>query len=89
MNDRLAPHSRAVLGGGLNTELINRVGPQVVDDRVAGGAGLIVPLPAPLAVTHGVVSERDEHEDKSANQITLKKLRHRDGRVSRSTNINC
>lgn len=56
MNDRLAPHSSAVLGVGLDAELIDCVGLQVVNDRVASRAGLVVPLPVPLTITHRVVS---------------------------------
>lgn len=57
VDDRLAPHSSAILGVGLHAELVDCVGPQVVNDRVAGRAGLVVPLPVPLTITHRVVSE--------------------------------
>lgn len=63
MNDRLAPHPRRVFGAGLDAELVHRVGLQVVDDRVAGRAGLVVPLPVPLAITHRVVSETETEAD--------------------------
>lgn len=57
MNDRLAPLSSAIFRAGLDTKLIDGVGLQVVNDCVTGWAGLVVPLPVPLTITHCVVSE--------------------------------
>lgn len=54
MEDRFAPDAAAVVHVGADAELVGRVGLQVVDDGVTGGAGLIVPLPVPLPVADGV-----------------------------------
>lgn len=54
VDDRFAPHAPAVVLVGPHAKLVGRVGLQVVDDRVAGGAGLIDPLPVPLSVADGV-----------------------------------
>lgn len=67
VNDRLAPHASAILRAGLDAELIDRVGLQIVNDRVASRAGLVVPLPAPLTVTHCVVSEPKTEQHKHIN----------------------
>lgn len=70
MNNWFAPHSVAIFRAGLDTKLIDCVGLQVVNDRVARWAGLVVPLPVPLTITHRVVSEpktkmeQNKHEDK-------------------------
>lgn len=63
MDNWLAPHSAAFLVVGSDTKLVGRVGLQVIDDHVAGGAGLLSPLPVPLTVTHCVVpgSTQIEH----------------------------
>lgn len=57
VNNRLAPHSSAVLGARLDTKLINSVGLQIVNDCLTSWAGLVVPLPVPFTITHCVVSE--------------------------------
>lgn len=57
MNDRLAPHSTVILSVGLDSKLVGCVGPEIVNDCVTSWAGLEVPLPAPLTITHRVVSE--------------------------------
>lgn len=54
MDDQFAPRAAAVVLVGADAKLIWRVGFQVVDDRVAGWAGLIDPLPVPLSVADGV-----------------------------------
>lgn len=59
VNDRFAPRAPAVVLVGANAKLIGRVRLQVVDDCVAGGAGLVDPLPVPLPVADGVVPEGD------------------------------
>lgn len=58
MNDWLAPHASAIFGAGLDTKLIHCVGLQIVNDRVTRWAGLVVPLPVLLTITHCVVSEQ-------------------------------
>lgn len=58
VNDRLAPQSSAIFGVGLDTKLIDCVGLQTVNDRVTSWAGLVVPLPVLLTITHCVVSEQ-------------------------------
>ena len=60
MNDWLAPPSAAVLRVGPHPKLVGRVGLEVVDDRVAAGAGLVGPFPVPLAVTHRVVTATEQ-----------------------------
>lgn len=57
MDDRFTPHAAAVVLVGPDAKLVGRVGFQVVDDRVAGRAGLIDPLPVPLPVADGVEPE--------------------------------
>lgn len=59
VNDWFAPRAPAVVLVGADAKLIGRVGLQVVDDCVAGGAGLVDPLPVPLPVADGVVPEGD------------------------------
>lgn len=54
MDDRFAPHAATVVLVRSDAELVGRVGFQVVDDRVAGRAGLVIPLPVPLPVADGV-----------------------------------
>lgn len=54
VDERFAPRAAALVLVGSNPELVRRVGLQVVDDRVAGRARLVVPLPAPLPVPDGV-----------------------------------
>lgn len=56
VNDRLAPDSAAFVFVGADPKLIWGVGLQVVNHSVAGGAGLVDPLPVPLPVADGVVS---------------------------------
>ena len=55
VDDRLAPRAGPIGPVGLHAKLIGCVGFEVIDDRVAGGAGLVVPLPVSLAVTHRVM----------------------------------
>lgn len=57
MDDRFAPRAAAVVLVGADAKLVRRVGFQVVDDRVAGRAGLVDPLPVPLPVADGVKPE--------------------------------
>lgn len=59
MNDRLAPCAPTVIFVGADAKLIWRVGLQVVDDCVAGGAGLVDPFPVPLPVADGVIPVGD------------------------------
>lgn len=56
MDDGLAPRSGLLLRAGLNTEFVNGVGLEMVNDRVTRRASLVVPLPVSLPVTHCVVS---------------------------------
>lgn len=65
MNDRLAPGSGSVLGAGLDIELIHCVGLQIVNDGVARRAGLVVPLPVPLPITHCVVSAAKDRAEQN------------------------
>lgn len=60
VNDWFAPRAPAVVLVWADAKLIGRVGLQVVNDCVAGGAGLVDPLPVPLPVADGVVPEGDE-----------------------------
>lgn len=64
MDDWLAPHAPAVVLVGPHAELVGRIGLQVVDDRVAGRAGLIDPLPVPLSVADGVEPEARQRQRK-------------------------
>lgn len=57
VDDRFAPSAPAVVLVGADAELVRRVGLQVVDDRVAGRAGLVDPLPVSLSVADGVEPE--------------------------------
>lgn len=57
VDDWFAPHAAAVVLVGPDAELVGRVGFEVVDDGVAGRAGLIDPLPVPLPVADGVEPE--------------------------------
>lgn len=59
MNDRLAPCAPTVFFVGADSKLVWRVGLQIVDDRVAGGAGLVDPLPVPLPVADCVIPDGD------------------------------
>ena len=61
MDDWLAPGARPVRPIGLHTKLIGCVGFEVIDDRVAGGAGLVVPLPVSLTITHRVMPDMGRH----------------------------
>lgn len=54
VDDRLAPHSAAVIFVGSDAKLIVSVGFEVVDDCVTGGARLIDPLPVPFPVANCV-----------------------------------
>lgn len=54
VDDRFAPRAAALVLVGADPELVGCVGFQVVDDGVAGGAGLVDPLPVPLSVADGV-----------------------------------
>lgn len=58
VHDGFAPHPAALVFVGPDTELVLSVGFEVVDHGVAGGAGLIDPLPVPLSVTDCVEPER-------------------------------
>lgn len=55
VNDRLAPHSAAVIFVGSDAKFIVSVGFEVVDDCITGGACLIDPLPVPFPVADCVV----------------------------------
>lgn len=67
VDDWLAPQSSAILRVGLDTKLIDCVGPQIVNDRVTSWAGLVVPLPVPLSITHRVVSETKTKQNMKIN----------------------
>lgn len=69
VDDWFTPRAPAVVLVGADAELVGRVGLQVVDDRVAGGAGLIDPLPVPLPVADGVIAEGGGQRDRFASQI--------------------
>lgn len=60
MDDRFAPHAAAFVLVGADPKLIGRVGFQVVDDCVAGWAGLVDPLPVPLSVADSVKAVEKE-----------------------------
>lgn len=64
MSDRLAPDPAAVLGIGLHAKLVDRVWLQVINDGVAGGARLVVPLPVPLTITNQIVPEPKQSKTK-------------------------
>lgn len=57
VEDRFTPRAPAVLFVGAYAKLVGGVGFQVVDDRFAGWAGLVDPLPVPLSVADGVEPE--------------------------------
>lgn len=59
VDDRLAPCAPTVIFVGADAKLIWRVGLQIVNDRVAGRAGLVDPLPVPLPVADGVIPVGD------------------------------
>lgn len=60
VDDRFAPHAAAVVLVGADPKLVGRVGFQVVDDCVAGRAGLVDPLPVSLSVADGVKAVEKE-----------------------------
>lgn len=55
MDHWLAPFAGAVFVAGLHSELICCVWLEFIDHRVAGGAGLVVPLPVLLTVANRVM----------------------------------
>ncbi len=67
VDDRFAPHAAAVVLVGPDAKLVGCVGLQVVDDRVAGGACLVDPLPVPLPVADGV--EPDGVEEGTLSKV--------------------
>lgn len=54
VDHRFAPQAAALVLVGADSELIRRVGLQVVHHRVVGRAGLVVPFAVPLPVADGV-----------------------------------
>lgn len=68
MDDRFTPHAPAVFLVGPDAKLVGRIGFKVVDDRVAGWAGLIDPLPVPLSVADGVEPKARGREGKTELQ---------------------
>ena len=54
MDDRFAPHPAAIVLVGADAELVGSVRLQIINDRVAGWACLVDPLPVPLSVADGV-----------------------------------
>lgn len=76
VNDRLAPCAATVIFVGADTKLIWRVGLQVVDDRVAGGAGLVDPFPVPLPVADGVIPVGDRKTGKNQHGSNVLRWEH-------------
>lgn len=68
VNDRFAPRAPAVVLVGADAKLVGRVGLQVVNDCVTGGASLVDPLPVSLPVADGVVPAHNQHHKR---QCTL------------------